>query len=240
MAVTKVINSESKAYKPVLTDMLVLDDVPTVNSLNGVTSDAVARAVAGASGEVPQVTENDNGKVLKAIYDEGGPAVEWAEPDKELPDTASTNQGDVLTIDNQGDPSWSALPASCINIDTETMTDEDAQMAIDNISKVPVRFRNTSTGSWLPVTVISGFPSDLHSRTFHCGAVYNEGNGLAKVETLYVYWDPDSEDPTIGTWQALPGQSPRLPEVPSYDPATDAGKVLQVQIDGSLAWVTLS
>lgn len=79
MAVTKVINSESKQYKPVLTDMLVLDAVPTVNSLNGVTSDAVARAISGASGEVPQVTENDNGKVLTAIYDEGGAAVEWAE-----------------------------------------------------------------------------------------------------------------------------------------------------------------
>ena len=79
MALIKCINSESKQYKPVLTDKLVLDAVPTVNSLNSVTSDAVARAVAGASGEVPQVTENDNGKVLKAIYDEGGPAVEWAE-----------------------------------------------------------------------------------------------------------------------------------------------------------------
>lgn len=79
MAITKVINSESQAYRPVLTDTLVLDAVPTVNSFNSVTSDAVARAVAGASGEVPQVTENDNGKVLKAIYDAGGPAVEWGE-----------------------------------------------------------------------------------------------------------------------------------------------------------------
>lgn len=79
MALTKCINSESKQYKPVLVDKLILDDVPTVNSLNAITSDAVARAVAGASGEVPAVTENDNGKVLKAIYDEGGPAVEWGE-----------------------------------------------------------------------------------------------------------------------------------------------------------------
>ena len=79
MALTKCINSESKQYKPVLVDKLILDDVPTVNSLNAITSDAVARAVAGASGEVPAVTENDNGKVLKAVYDAGGPAVEWGE-----------------------------------------------------------------------------------------------------------------------------------------------------------------
>lgn len=75
--IEKVINGGN--YQPTLTDKIVLDSTPTVNSLNGVTSDAVARAVAGASGEVPAVTENDNGKVLKAIYDEGGPAVEWAE-----------------------------------------------------------------------------------------------------------------------------------------------------------------
>ncbi len=91
MAITKCINSESKQFKPVLTDKLVLDAVPTVNSLNGVTSDGVARAIAGASGEVPQVTESDNGKVLTAIYDEGGPAVEWAE--------ASSGGGDVTTAD---------------------------------------------------------------------------------------------------------------------------------------------
>lgn len=79
MALTKIINDENKSYRPVLTDKLVLDAVPTVNSFNSVTSDAVARAVAGASGEVPQVTENDNGKILTAVYDAGGPAVEWAE-----------------------------------------------------------------------------------------------------------------------------------------------------------------
>lgn len=78
MAIKKVINSSTKQFEPVLIDKLVLDAVPTVNSFNSVTSDAVARAVAGASGEVPQVTESDNGKFLKAIYDAGGPAVEWS------------------------------------------------------------------------------------------------------------------------------------------------------------------
>lgn len=79
MALKKVINSATQQFEPVLVDKLVLDAVPTVNSFNSVTSDAVARAVAGASGEVPQVTESDNGKVLKAVYDAGGAAVEWGE-----------------------------------------------------------------------------------------------------------------------------------------------------------------
>lgn len=75
----KQIVSETKQYQPSFPDALLLDDAPKVNSLNAITSDAVARAVAGASGEVPQVTESDNGKVLTAVYDEGGPAVEWGE-----------------------------------------------------------------------------------------------------------------------------------------------------------------
>ena len=75
----KQIVSETKQYQPSFPDALLLDDTPKVNSFNGVTSDGVARAIAGASGEVPAVTESDNGKVLTAIYDEGGPAVEWAE-----------------------------------------------------------------------------------------------------------------------------------------------------------------
>jgi hypothetical protein len=93
----KIINAEGQEFVPVSTDDLVLDAVPTVNSFNSVTSDAVARAVAGASGEVPQVTENDNGKVLTAIYDAGGPAVEWGEPADELP-SISGNAGKVLKV----------------------------------------------------------------------------------------------------------------------------------------------
>lgn len=93
MALTKIINDENKSYRPVLTDKLVLDAKPTVNSFNSITSDAVARAIAGASGEVPQVTESDNGKVLTAIYDAGGAAVEWA--------TAQGGESNVTTADKQ-------------------------------------------------------------------------------------------------------------------------------------------
>ena len=75
----KKINSSTGNFEDQVTDTIVLDAVPTVNSFNTVTSDGVARAIAGASGEVPQVTENDNGKVLTAVYDAGGPAVEWHE-----------------------------------------------------------------------------------------------------------------------------------------------------------------
>ena len=92
----KKINSETRKYEEQVTDTLVLDAVPTVNSFNAVTSDAVARAIAGASGEVPQVTENDNGKVLTAIYDAGGPAVEW----QEAQGGSSYTAGDGIAIES--------------------------------------------------------------------------------------------------------------------------------------------
>ena len=105
MALTKILNDENKSYKPVLTDKLVYDTKPTVNSFNGITSDAVARAIAGASGEVPQVTESDNGKVLTAVYDEGGAAVEWAEAPSGIPDYSTSDDGKVLgvTVDSSGE-----------------------------------------------------------------------------------------------------------------------------------------
>ena len=135
MALKKVINSATQQFEPVLVDKLVLDAVPTVNSFNSVTSDAVARAVAGASGEVPAVTESDNGKVLKAVYDEGGAAVEWGEAApavtvdqtynalsenpqsgtavagaiatvKQVPASTASDSSKVLTVNASGNPEW--------------------------------------------------------------------------------------------------------------------------------------
>lgn len=135
MALKKVINSATQQFEPVLVDKLVLDAVPTVNSFNSVTSDAVARAVAGASGEVPAVTESDNGKVLKAIYDEGGAAVEWGDAApavtvdqtynalsenpqsgtavsgaiatiKQVPASTASDSSKVLTVNASGNPEW--------------------------------------------------------------------------------------------------------------------------------------
>lgn len=91
----KIANSNAV---PVLKEDLVFDTTPTVNSFNPVTSDGVARAVAGASGEVPVVTENDNGKVLSAIYDEHGPAVEWADAPSGVPEYSASEAGKVLGV----------------------------------------------------------------------------------------------------------------------------------------------
>ena len=103
MAFWKKLNNTDAV--PVLKDEMVLDTTPTVNSTNPVTSDGIARAIAGASGEVPVVTENDNGKILTAIYDEGGPAVEWANAPSGVPEYTTSDDGKVLgvVVDSTGE-----------------------------------------------------------------------------------------------------------------------------------------
>jgi hypothetical protein len=160
--INKIINSEGQQYEPETISELVFDAKPIVNSFNAITSDAVARAVAGASGEVPAVTENDNGKVLKAVYDAGGPAVEWGEA------------APAVTVDQTYDAS-----------------SENAQ-------------------SGVAVAEALGTETTLVA-----------GSGISLTES--------SGSLTIAADAQIPAYSD-----------SDAGKVLQVQADGSLAWVTLS
>lgn len=145
MAIKKVINSQSQTFQPILTDTLVLDAVPTVNSFNGVTSDAVARAVAGASGEVPQVTENDNGKILTAIYDAGGPAVEWAEAPTGIPEAQSSDNGKILgVVDANGTMAWVDKPVSNV-----TTKDKKIDIGV-NGSGYPVEISYSATLGSIP------------------------------------------------------------------------------------------
>jgi hypothetical protein len=106
MSISKIINvndGSGRSFEENTIAELQFDTKPEVGSFNAVTSDAVARAVAGASGEVPEVTEGDNGKILTAIYDEGGPAVEWGDVPNEIPEYTTSEDGKVLgVVDNSG------------------------------------------------------------------------------------------------------------------------------------------
>ena len=149
MALTKIINDENKEYRPVLTDKLVLDAKPTVNSFNAITSDAVARAVAGASGEVPAVEEGDNGMVLTAIYDEGGAAVEWAAAPTELPDMDG-NDGKILgAVDNSGtmEAQWINPPESLPSITGnagKVLTVKSGATGVEWVNQVTLSTLNTA------------------------------------------------------------------------------------------------
>ena len=180
MAIIKCINSESQQFKPVLTDKLVLDAVPTVNSLNGVTSDAVARAVAGASGEVPLVTDQDNGKVLTAVYDEGGAAVEWAAAPSELPDTTGASQGDVLSIGSSG-IEWAA-PSGGSDIPEVTGFDNGKVLTASYDS-------GTGTGSYAWAIAPVNWNSVLNATTLNISS----GVGKGTIST----WTSQNFDGTL-------------------------------------------
>lgn len=139
MAVTKIINSETKNYKPLLTDKLVLDDAPKSGSFNAITSDAVYKAISVDPGNVPAVAEGDNGKVLTASYSEGEGSFEWATPEapqSELPDYSSTEVGKVLGVVADYDHVISGQPSTILDWVNYTQIEVVASMPASPTSGV--------------------------------------------------------------------------------------------------------
>ena len=199
----KIINSGDRSFEPVLTDNLVLDDKPNLNSFNGITSDAVARAVAGASGEVPQVTESDNGKVLTAVYDEGGAGVEWGVAPSGLPDTTGASQGDVLAIGSSG-PEW-ATPAAGggfnptlvaqrlgVNKNTSGASFDGATLLTPGLTGVPASTETIPAG-WYVATVECSLEGS-----------YTWGTGVPHTFNFELVQTGEAADPSIKTGTALP------------------------------------
>lgn len=146
---------------PVLKDELVFDQTPTVNSTNPVTSDGVARAIAGASGEVPQVTENDNGKVLTAVYDEGGPAVEWAAAPNEVPAVGENDNAKVLTAtysEGTGSFAWETPEAPQSELPDYSSTEIGKVLAVNSSATGVewVNFTSISVVAEMPAEPVSG------------------------------------------------------------------------------------
>ena len=136
---------------------LTVDEVPTLDSLNPVSSDGVARAVIQAGAELPTRSSEDTGKVLTVANSDGD--LEWDEP----------------TIVDQ---TYDALS-------------ENAQSGTA-VAEAVGTSTNLAAGKHITLSEFDG--------ALHIGA----------------------DD-----------------QLPYYDD-TFAGRVLQVQADGSLAWVTLS
>ena len=114
----KIINSATAQYEPVSTDNLVLDDRPISGSFNGITSDAVYKAISVDPGNVPAVESTDDGKVLTASYGEGGGSFAWATPEapqSDLPDYSSTEVGKVLGVVADYDHIISGKPAIALD-----------------------------------------------------------------------------------------------------------------------------
>lgn len=70
MSLTKIINvndGSGRKFEETTVGELKFDTTPQIGSFNPVTSDGVARAISGASGEVPVINPGDDGKVLTVV-----------------------------------------------------------------------------------------------------------------------------------------------------------------------------
>jgi len=79
---------------------LTVDEVPTLDSLNPVSSDGVARAVIQAGAELPTRGSSDTGKVLTVANADGD--LEWDEPAGGLPDMEGQSGKLLGAVDNNG------------------------------------------------------------------------------------------------------------------------------------------
>ena len=242
MSITKKINvndGSGRKFTDNTVGEIVLDVVPTVNSFNGVTSDAVARAVAGASGEVPQVTESDNGKVLKAVYDEGGPAVEWGEATVDqtynaestnaqsgtavaeaigtvnaVPASAVEDAGKVLTVDANGAAAWAEAQGGdvvVVTYDTTKVAEISAAIKDAIAAGKPVVMYNPTGKVVAPMTscTVNGDTVD---------AQFCITKGTASTDKTYISYQ------LMGSIGVLFSNTGTI--VPAVSLNTDAGKVL--------------
>lgn len=222
----KIINSNTAKYQPMLTDNLVLDDKPTVNSFNTVTSDGVARAIAGASGEVPAVTESDNGKVLTAVYDEGGAAVEWADAQgggTDLPELTG-NAGKVLKV-NSGATGveWANDSDTDSNFVVTTSTKNDELIAAYTAGKLITAVRNGETY----LLVSHDFEEGEHSFFFRSTVKVTGDYYKLSYVTFTVYALVDSTA-TVTFGSTTNNDSARVPVASS----SNTGKALMSIYDG--------
>lgn len=200
MALTKILNDENKSFQPVLTDKLVYDTKPTVNSFNGITSDAVARAIAGASGEVPAVTESDNGKVLTAVYDEGGAAVEWADAPSGIPDMTSQDGKILGAVDNGGtmEAQWINKPE--VTAADKSITVSNNAVAVNHDDTLTIATRTSAVGGLSVTAPISGYPtvkilgnSDLYRAFVNDAEItITFDNGIDVLATYSAFARPES------------------------------------------------
>jgi len=176
----KIINSENVQYQPVLTEELVLDAKATVGSFNGITSDAVARAIAGASG-LPESSSADEGKVL-TVDANGDP--EWA--DAQGGGGSSTSAFDTtFNLVNDG-ATWRLSKDSSVYINltggagvyayrvAAEITDSSNPTEIADLYKVTVRVGSISASETKTLYLksdTSGYPDDPTSLSFNTSGI---------------------------------------------------------------------
>ena len=105
----------NKSVALTIPEAITVDQTYNGSSTNPQSGIAVAQALSG-TGQVPTVTSNDDGKVLKASYDSGTQqgSFRWDSAPSGVPSTTSSDEGKVLGVTNStGTLGWvSQTPAA--------------------------------------------------------------------------------------------------------------------------------
>lgn len=112
---------------------------------------AVAQAISG-SGQVPAVTQNDDGKVLKASYNGTTGSFNWDSAPSGVPAISSGDSGKVLSVtnDSTGTMGWVDQTDPANNSTITLKTDEPTPITIDSFTL------NQSTGKDILLPLATG------------------------------------------------------------------------------------
>lgn len=133
---TKIGNVTTDAVSGALT----VDEVPTLDSLNPVSSDGVARAVIQAGAELPTRSSEDTGRVLTVKNSDGD--LDWEAPPTGIPDMAGKDGKILGAVDDNG-----TMKAQWINPPEELpgLTDNAGKVLKVNADATGVEWANEST-----------------------------------------------------------------------------------------------
>ena len=128
---------------------LTVDEVPTLDSLNPVSSDGVARAVIQAGAELPTRSSEDTGTVLTVINSDGD--LDWVEPAEGIPDMTGKDGKILGAVDVDG-----TMEAQWINPPEElpSITDKAGNVLAVNSGATGVEWINS-----VPIEVVASLPA---------------------------------------------------------------------------------
>ena len=141
-------------------------DLPTVDqtysaiSENAQSGKAVAQAIAG-TGQVPSVTANDDGKVLKATYNGSVGSFAWDAAPSGVPSIASGDNGKVLGVTNDlaGTLGWVSQTPAQIQADWN-QTNDSSKDFIRNKPNIPAAAGDATITVKLASTAIGSFTTN--------------------------------------------------------------------------------
>lgn len=138
---------------------LTVDEVPTLNSLNPVSSDGVARAVIQAGAELPTRGSEDTGKVLTVANSDGD--LEW-----DAPETVTVDQTYDATSENAQSGTAVAeavgTPVNLVQGSGITLTESSGNVTISADAQLPASTAADATkvltvdSSGVPVWAVGG------------------------------------------------------------------------------------